>query len=160
MLHLQAAAAGSSDWKDVKEAEYAGTVTNLDAGKSADLKLRLTVDKKAPAADGIAFAAGEYFNEDGSCGGNELKDYQFSILAVGSNPGQVPDSKPTPVTDASNVPVPQGNAHTTPVTTDAGNLAATGSSGTTQVALAAGAAIVLGAGAMVVVRRRKASQQA
>ncbi|MFD3516386.1 LPXTG cell wall anchor domain-containing protein [Streptomyces sp. NPDC058657] len=160
MLHLQAAAAGSSDWKDVKEAEYAGTVTNLAAGKSADLKLRLTVDKKAPAAEGIAFAAGDYYNENGSCGSNELTEYQFSILAAGSNPGKVPDSKPTPVTDKTNVPVPQGNANTTPVTTDAGNLAATGSSGTTQIALAAGAAIVLGAGAVFVVRRRKASQQA
>ncbi|MGW7414204.1 LPXTG cell wall anchor domain-containing protein [Streptomyces sp. NPDC054863] len=160
MLHLQAAAAGSSDWKDVKEAEYAGTVTNLDAGKSADLKLRLTVDKKAPAAEGIAFAAGDFYNEDGSCGVNELTEYQFSILAAGSKPGKVPDSRPTPVTDPANVPVPQGNANTTPVTTDAGNLAATGSSGTTQIALAAGAAIVLGAGAMVVVRRRKASRQA
>ncbi|GAA3488273.1 hypothetical protein GCM10018987_23560 [Streptomyces cremeus] len=160
LLRLQAAGAGSDDWKDVKEAEYAGTVTNLDAGKSADLKLRLTVDKKAPAADGIAFAAGDYANEDGSCGGNDLTEYTFSILTAGSDPGKVPDAKPGKVTNPANVPVPQGGASATPVTTDAGNLAATGSAGTPQVALAAGAAVVLGAGAMFVVRRRKAGQEA
>ncbi|MFJ4874408.1 LPXTG cell wall anchor domain-containing protein [Streptomyces sp. NPDC088745] len=160
LLRLQAAGAGSDDWKDVKEAEYAGTVTNLDAGKSADLKLRLTVDKKAPAADGIAFAAGDYANEDGSCGGNDLTEYTFSILTAGSDPGKVPDAKPGKVANPANVPVPQGGASATPVTTDAGNLAATGSAGTPQVALAAGAAVVLGAGAMFVVRRRKAGQEA
>ncbi len=160
LLHLQAAAAGSDDWKDVKEAEYAGTVTNLDAGKSADLKLRLTVDKKAPAADGIAFAAGDYANEDGSCGGNDLTEYTFSILTAGSDPGKVPDAKPGKVANPADVPVPQGGANATPVTTDAGNLAATGSAGTPQVALAAGSAVVLGAGAMFVVRRRKAGQEA
>ncbi|MFI0977867.1 LPXTG cell wall anchor domain-containing protein [Streptomyces sp. NPDC021093] len=159
LLHLQSAGAGSSDWKDVGEAQYAGTVTNLKAGKSADLKLRLTVDKKAPAADGIAFVAGDYWNENGSCGGNELKEYSFSILAAGSKPGKVDDATSTPVKGNTQVPTPQGGTSTVPVSTDAGNLASTGADGTSQLALAAGAAIVLGAGAVFVVRRRKADQQ-
>ncbi|MGW7415050.1 LPXTG cell wall anchor domain-containing protein [Streptomyces sp. NPDC054863] len=158
LLHLQSAGAGSSDWKDVGEAQYAGTVTNLKAGKSADLKLRLTVDKKAPAADGIAFVAGDYWNENGSCGGNEMQEYTFSILAAGSKPGKVDDATSTPVKNPTQVPVPQGGASTVPVTTD-GSLAATGAEGTSQLALAAGAALVLGAGAVFVARRRKTNQQ-
>ncbi|MFF0745668.1 LPXTG cell wall anchor domain-containing protein [Streptomyces sp. NPDC004111] len=160
LLRLQSAPAGSNAFKDVKEAEYAGTITHLKAGASADLKMRLTVDAKAPAAEGIAFVAGDYWNDNGSCGGNDLKEYGFEILAAGSKPGKVEDSKPSKVKDATQVPVPQGGAGTTPVTTDAsGNLAATGSSGTPQLALAAGAAVVLGAGAVLVVRRRRADQQ-
>jgi colicin import membrane protein len=160
LLRLQSAPAGSNAFKDVKESQYAGTITHLKAGASADLKMRLIIDPKAPAAEGIAFIAGDYWNENGSCGGNDLKEYGFEILAAGSKPGKVEDSKPSKVKDATQVPVPQGGAGATPVTTDAsGNLAATGSSGTPQIALAAGAAVVLGAGAVFVVRRRKVGQQ-
>ncbi|MFI5805726.1 LPXTG cell wall anchor domain-containing protein [Streptomyces sp. NPDC051561] len=155
LLRLQSAPAGSNDFKDVKENAYAGTLTHLKAGASADLKLRLIVDKKAPAAEGIAFIAGDYWNANGSCGGNDLKEYGFSILAAGSKPGKVDDATPTKVKDASNIPVPQGGVNTTPT----GNLAATGSSGTPQIGLAAGAALVLGAGAVFAVRRRNTGRQ-
>ncbi|MFD3512537.1 LPXTG cell wall anchor domain-containing protein [Streptomyces sp. NPDC058657] len=157
LLRLQSAPAGSNAFKDVKEAQYAGTVTHLKAGASADLKMRLIVDKKAPAAEGIAFVAGDYWNDNGSCGSNDLKEYGFEILAAGSKPGKVEDSTPTEVKDATRVPVPQGGAGTTPVGTGTGgSLAATGSSGTPQLGLAAGATVLLGAGAVFVARRRKA----
>jgi colicin import membrane protein len=161
LLRLQAAAAGSNSFKDVEQATYAGTITHLKDGASADLKLRLIVDAKAPAADGYGFVAGDYWNNDGSCGGNDLKEYNFSILAAGSKPDKVTDSTPGKVKDTTKVTLPQGGASATPITTDAsGNLAATGSSGTSQIALAAGAAVALGAGAVFVVRRRKADHQA
>ncbi|GHH38042.1 hypothetical protein GCM10018773_15370 [Streptomyces candidus] len=161
LLRLQAAPAGSNSFKDVEAASYAGTITHLKDGASADLKLRLIVDAKAPAADGYGFVAGDYWNTDGSCGGNDLREYNFSILAAGSKPGKVTESKPGKVKDTTEVILPQGGRSTTPVTTDAsGNLAATGASGTSQLALTAGAAIALGAGAVFVVRRRKADTQA
>ncbi|WP_433546783.1 LPXTG cell wall anchor domain-containing protein [Streptomyces sp. CA-294286] len=160
LLRLQAATAGSNSFKDVEAAAYAGTLTHLKDGASADLKLRLIVDAKAPAADGYGFVAGDYWNNDGSCGGNDFREYNFSILAAGSKPGKVTESKPGKVKDTTKVTLPQGGRSATPVTpvtTDAsGNLAATGSSGTSQLALTAGAAIALGAGAVFVVRRRKA----
>jgi colicin import membrane protein len=160
LLQLQSAAAGSNDWKDVGEAQYAGTIINLEAGKSADLKLRLKVDKKAPASEGLAFVSGDSIADPENCIQNPLKEYPFSVLPAGSKIDDVDDSKPKDVKDTDSVKTPQGNSSVVPVTTDAGNLAATGSSGTPQIALAAGAAVVLGAGAVFVVRRRKPGQQA
>lgn len=139
----------------------------LAKGGQADVKLRLTVDAKTPTAQGVAFAAGAYENEDGSCGfGDDSKAF-FDIVPAGKDDKPAPTPTPSPsTTTATPTPVPtvttgntnttpQGGSSTTPV--NRGTLAATGSGDhLPQLGLAAGAAVVLGAGALVVARRRKA----
>ncbi|MEU8524391.1 LAETG motif-containing sortase-dependent surface protein [Streptomyces sp. NPDC048629] len=154
-------------WKDADdESEDAdefgiGNVGPLKAKSSVDVKLRLKVDAKIPAGQGAAFVAGDYWNEDESCGGTpDLDYYEFEILAKGSNPGKVDDAKGKP--GKSNTPGTQGGANN-PVTNGStnGSLAKTGSSDVVpQIAMAGAAAVALGAGAVFLVRRRKAGSDA
>ncbi|MFJ1745387.1 LAETG motif-containing sortase-dependent surface protein [Streptomyces sp. NPDC088116] len=160
-FHLQWSTAASPAWKKVDEGGYAGSISPLKAGSHADVKLRLKVDAKAPAGDGLAFVAGDYFNDDESCGGNFLTEYAFALLAAGSTPGEVGDAGPGKTTPRTPNTKPQGGTSNTPVSSGTpaatGALADTGSSSVLpQLAAAAGAAVALGAGAIFVVRRRKA----
>ncbi|MDT9690609.1 LPXTG cell wall anchor domain-containing protein [Streptomyces sp. P9(2023)] len=143
-------------WNDVPVAEEL-PVGTLKSKTSADIKLRLKVDADTPAGQGITFSAGDFWNEDGTCGGTpDLTEYEFDILAKGSTPGKVEDAKGTPGTKNT---TQQGATSTTPVTN--GTLAKTGSSdANAQLALAGAAAVAIGAGAMIVVRRRKAGADA
>ncbi|MFG2642649.1 LPXTG cell wall anchor domain-containing protein [Streptomyces sp. NPDC048370] len=155
-LDLEWYTADEKKWNDVPVAEelFVGT---LKPKASADIKLRLKVDANTPAGQGLTFAAGDFWNEDGTCGGTpDLTEYKFDILAKGSNPGKVDDAKGTP---GGKNTTTQGGTSTTAVTT--GQLAKTGSNDAMpQIALAGGAAVALGAGAMFVVRRRKAGADA
>lgn len=149
LVHLQWSSTSSSKWETVDNEHYMDAISPLKAGAHADVKMRLTVDASAPAGNGVTFVAGDYFNDNGTCGGTpDLEGYEFLIAAAGTKPGKVPDAKPT-TPDLT----PQSGASATPV---GGSLAATGSSGTSQLALASGAAMAIGAGAVFVVRRRKA----
>ncbi|MEV8224700.1 LAETG motif-containing sortase-dependent surface protein [Streptomyces sp. NPDC079167] len=154
LVHLQWSSASSSTWKNVDNENYIEKISPLKAGAHADIKLRLTVDAEAPAGNGVTFVAGDYWNGDGTCGGSpDLEGYEFMIAAAGSNPGKVPDAKPSSKPKPSGLK-PQSGASASPVS---GSLAATGSSSaTSQLALASGAALAIGAGAVFVVRRRKA----
>ncbi|MFF8843565.1 peptidase [Streptomyces sp. NPDC015127] len=139
----------SPEWTDVVDGGYAGSISPLKAGAHADVKLRLKVDAKAPAGDGVAFIAGDYVNDDDTCGGNFFTEYEFDVLAAGSKPGTVDDAKPGKTSKTKPAAVPQGGTN--------GTLANTGSaSALPQLAAAAGAAVALGAGAVFVVRRRNA----
>ncbi|MFE0736386.1 peptidase [Streptomyces sp. NPDC058855] len=156
-------------WTPVSE-EFDGIELGaLAKGGQADVKLRLTVDAKAPTAQGVAFATGAYENEDGSCGYGDNSEAFFDIVPAGKGDKPTPVPTPTPspsATTATPTPVPTvttGNANTTPyggsstTPVNRGALAATGSGDhLPQLGLAAGAAVVLGAGALVVARRRKA----
>lgn len=158
LVSLQWSSASSSKWKTVDNEHYMDAISPLKAHAHADVKMRLTIDASAPAGNGITFVVGDYFNDNGTCGGNpELQGYEFLIAAAGSNPGKVDDAKPgttEPNTDLK----PQSGASAGPVS---GSLAATGSSSAmSQLALASGAAMVIGAGAVFVVRRRKAGSHA
>ncbi|WP_418958504.1 LPXTG cell wall anchor domain-containing protein [Streptomyces tritici] len=153
------------EWKDAdeeSETEFGiGNVGPLKAKSSLTVKLRLKVDAKVPAGQGAAFVAGDYWNEDESCGGTpDLDYYEFEILAQGSKPGKVDDAKGKPGKPNGNTA--QGGTSNTPVATGTtGTLAKTGSSDAVpQLALAGAAAVALGAGAMVVARRRKAGADA
>ncbi|MER7625492.1 peptidase [Streptomyces sp. NPDC126503] len=155
-------------WTPVSE-EFDGIALGaLAKGGQADVKLRLTVDAKAPTAQGVAFAAGAYENEDGSCGYGDNSEAFFDIVPAGKDDKPTPTPTPTPspsTTTATPTPVPTvttGNANTTPyggsstTPVNRGTLAATGSGDhLPQLGLAAGAAVVLGAGALVVARRRR-----
>ncbi|MFG2756845.1 peptidase [Streptomyces wuyuanensis] len=160
-LDLEWSTAADPKWRDAApESEL--SVGALKAKSSVDVKLRLKVDADIPAGQGAAFVTAEYVNKDDSCGGYpDLDYYEFQILAKGTDPGKVEDAEGRP--GKGNDTTEQGGSSTTPVNgnggtgTGSGPLAETGAgSALPKIALAGGAVIVLGAGAVVVTRRRKA----
>ncbi|MGW2057716.1 peptidase [Streptomyces sp. NPDC001840] len=156
-FHLQWSTTASPAWKNVEEVGSAGSISPLKAHAHADVKLRLKVDAKAPAGDGLAFVAGDYINDE-SCGGNLPTEYAFELLAAGSAVDDVDDAKPGKSTPGTPDNRAQGVTSTTPLDSVAtGSLASTGSpSALPQFAAAAGATVVLGAVAVFAVRRRNA----
>ncbi|WP_093800508.1 LPXTG cell wall anchor domain-containing protein [Streptomyces sp. Wb2n-11] len=170
LLKLQWSSASSTTWKTVDDTYYIDPVSPLEAGAHSDIKLRLKVDAKAPAGQGVAFAAGDYYNDDESCGGTpDLATYEFEIAAAAAagTPGNTPDATPTPsatpaatptATPTAVAPTPQGGVSDQPVN---GSLANTGSSSAVpQVALVGGAALLAGAGAVFAARRRRGGSAA
>ncbi|MFI9613344.1 peptidase [Streptomyces sp. NPDC052023] len=162
-LDLEWSTAANPQWRDT---DLMGglSVGPLAAKSSADVKLRLKVDAGIPAGQGAAFASADYVNKDDSCGGYpDLNDHEFQILAKGSDPGKVEDAEGKPGNTGNTTE--QGGTSTTAVNESGGSgngpLAETGSSeALPKVALVAGAALVLGAGAVVAARRRKADADA
>ncbi|MDQ0795046.1 LAETG motif-containing sortase-dependent surface protein [Streptomyces sp. B1I3] len=159
LVHLQWSNGSSSKWQTVDNEHYMDAISPLKAHAHADIKMRLAIDASAPAGNGVTFVAGDYFNDNGSCGGSpDLEGYEFLIAAAGSKPGKVDDAKPSTNKPNTSGVKPQSGASARPVT---GSLAATGSSSaTSQLALASGAAVAIGAGALFVVRRRKVGSDA
>ncbi|MEU2430710.1 peptidase [Streptomyces sp. NPDC007861] len=157
-LDLEWSTAANPEWEDV-DPMSGPIVGSLKAKSSVDVKLRLKIDAEVPAGQGAVGVAADYYNNDESCGGSpDINEYVFQILTKGSNPGNVDDAEGEP--GEPNDPTPQGGTSTPSAngtTGGDGSLAATGSSDVMpQFALASGAALVLGAGAVVVARRRKA----
>ncbi|WP_031079972.1 LPXTG cell wall anchor domain-containing protein [Streptomyces sp. NRRL WC-3549] len=155
LLRLQWSSGSSSQWNTVDNENYIRAISPLKAGAHADIKLRLSVDAAAPAGEGVTFVAGDYWNDNGACGGSpKLTGYEFEIAPAGSKPGKVDDAKPgTTKPNTSGLTAQSGTLAT-------GSLAATGTDATSQLALASGAAVALGAGAMFVVRRRRTGADA
>ncbi|MFF3758887.1 peptidase [Streptomyces sp. NPDC002185] len=153
------------EWTKFSEEFDSIEVGKLAKGASYDVKLRLTVDAKAAAGKGMVFAYGEYENNDGSCGiGDDFANATFDILAAdkGDKPEPKPsETTPTPApsvtTGGNSNTTQQGGSSNTPVN---GTLAATGANDTLPLGYAAAGAVALGAGALVVARRRKAGAQA
>ncbi|MCX4653066.1 LPXTG cell wall anchor domain-containing protein [Streptomyces microflavus] len=155
-LKLKWSSASSPKWKTVDGDLYIDTIGALKRGEHGDIKLRLDVDAKAPAGQGLTFIAGDYFNKDGCGLTPDAAVNKFDIKAAAGKPTPKPDPKPTKTAAAGSGVTPQGSGSSVPVNTTNGSLAATGSSdATAQIALAGGAAVVLGAGAMFLVRRRR-----
>ncbi|MFF2570257.1 LPXTG cell wall anchor domain-containing protein [Streptomyces sp. NPDC058084] len=163
-LHLTWSSATSPKWQAVDEEEGFSSLSALKPGTSFDFKLKVAVDAKAPAGDGVVVAGGAYVNKDGSCGWAEEGSYaEFGIVkaAKPGKPGSTGGS-----TGGNGNTTQQGGQSNTPVTngtsgSTGGTLAKTGAgSSTMPIALAGAAAVALGAGAMVVVRRRKAGADA
>ncbi|MFF5725126.1 LAETG motif-containing sortase-dependent surface protein [[Kitasatospora] papulosa] len=152
LVHLQWSSGSSSKWQNVDNENYMDPISSLKGGAHVDVKMRLAIDASAPAGNGVTFVAGDYWNDNGSCGGSpDLEGYEFLIAAKGSKPVKG-EATPGPVKPNTPDVKPQSGS-STPV----GSLAATGSSdATSQLALASGAALAIGAGAVFFVRRRKA----
>ncbi|WP_354597342.1 LAETG motif-containing sortase-dependent surface protein [Streptomyces sp. JL1001] len=163
-FRLQWSTKSAPKWQNAEPDDYIDGVGALKPGAHADVKLRLTLDKATPAGNGVAFFAADFFNEDGSCGGApDLDMYEFDVKAAGSKPGTTEDAKPSTTPRPGNTgTTPQGSVSGTPASTGSnGSLAATGSSSaTTPIALAGGAAVLLGAAAVFVARRRKTGTDA
>ncbi|MFD0072112.1 peptidase [Streptomyces sp. NPDC127166] len=161
-ISVEWSSADNPEWTKVTKEFDSIEVGKLVKGGQADVKLRLTVKADAPAGKGSTFAFGAYENNDGSCGMSE--DYatlQFDILAADKGdkpkPTDTPSPAPTVTTGGNTNTTQQGGRSNTPVN---GTLAATGANDTLPVGLAAVGAVALGAGALVVARRRKAGAQA
>ncbi|MFI5660508.1 LPXTG cell wall anchor domain-containing protein [Streptomyces sp. NPDC051684] len=152
-LHLKSKQNGQ--WKSVPQDDFAGAFNDVKAGAHVDLPLRLSIDRSAPAGYGATLAIGTYGNKDETCGTGDLGVYEFTINPVGAGNSTTPageGNKPKPQGSAS----PVANSGSGNGSTD-GSLAHTGSSSALPtIGLAGGAAVVLGAGAVYVVRRRKA----
>ncbi|GAA2344702.1 hypothetical protein Scani_40690 [Streptomyces caniferus] len=156
-------------WKTFHDAEPEDLFGFFAVGprSTLTLQLRTRVVKNAKPGAGYALAAGDFRNRDGSCGSAKEAWYDFTILPAGAKPTQSPTAKPsepgkpggageagqssasgggTGGSDSSDGLSPQGG----------GRLASTGSSSALpMIALAGGAAMVVGAGAVIGVRRRK-----
>ncbi|CAL9312721.1 LAETG motif-containing sortase-dependent surface protein [Streptomyces sp. SudanB182_2057] len=139
----------------------------IGAHSTVTLQLRTRVVKTAETGAGYMFAAADYRNRDGSCGSSKETWYDFTILPAGTKPTQSPSTQPSKPSEPSGSAEPSrsatpgggtGGSATTggPGPQGGGHLAETGSSSALPaIGLAAGAAVVAGAGTVFVVRRRK-----
>jgi LPXTG-motif cell wall-anchored protein len=154
----------SGRWERIGDENWAGDyffyVEKLKAKASQTVDLRFIVDKGAPAGDSYSFGSGAYVdNIDGQdCIAEGWAQYDFEVLKAGST-----NPKPGTATPNDNggskdpVKKPQGNVADLPT----GNLAETGSSSALPtIGLVGGAALVAGAGAVFIARRRKAGSDA
>ncbi|MFB7110507.1 LAETG motif-containing sortase-dependent surface protein [Streptomyces sp. NPDC056190] len=131
--------------------------TDVQAKESFSIDLRLSIDSKAPAGMGFAISIGMYADDKGNCVYSSDDDfYQFDVLAAGSKSGNPGDAKP----QGGRKPLPAKPAGDNQIVPQ-GHLAQTGSnSALPMIAVAGGAAVAVGAGAVFVVRRRKADMGA
>ncbi|GAP53392.1 integral membrane protein [Streptomyces azureus] len=157
-VQLQAWDPQDKIWVDLNAGGYAvgyvGYTDELKPDYQVNIPLRLNVKPSAPVGAGFSLGATIYGDNDDECTGFGEISYKFQIVSAGTD---TDGTKPTeggkaPVTDEK----PSGN---TPEVT--GSLAETGSSSALpMISLVGGAAVVAGAGAIFVVRRRKAGAQA
>ncbi|MFH9010588.1 LAETG motif-containing sortase-dependent surface protein [Streptomyces sp. NPDC017943] len=157
-VQLQAWDPDSKVWTDLNEGGFAvgyvGYTDELKPGYEVDIPLRLNVSKSAPVGAGFSLGATIYGDDDAECTGFGDVSYRFQIVSAGTDTGgtKPQEGGKAPVTDEK----PSGN---TPEVT--GSLAETGSSSALpMISLVGGAAVVAGAGAIFVVRRRKAGAEA
>ena len=157
-VQLQAWNPQDKIWVDLNEGGYAvgyvGYTDELKPEYQVNIPLRLNVKPSAPVGAGFSLGATIYGDNDAECIGFGDVSYKFQIVAAGTDTGgtKPQEGGKAPVTDEK----PSGD---TPEVT--GSLAETGSSSALpMISLVGGAAVVAGAGAVFVVRRRKAGAQA
>ncbi|MFB8030818.1 LAETG motif-containing sortase-dependent surface protein [Streptomyces sp. NPDC056465] len=152
-VRLQALNESEGTWEDLDElgtsSGYVGETEGIKPGYEVDIALRLKVEASAPVGTGFSLGGGLVFGDDFEsepCFSDVA--YKFQIVEAGDDDGAKPQ-------EGGKIPVPSGkpSGTTNQVT---GSLAETGSSSSTPVfALAGATAVVLGAGALFVARRRK-----
>ncbi|MET9659488.1 LAETG motif-containing sortase-dependent surface protein [Streptomyces sp. NPDC006510] len=150
-VSLQALDPETHRWVELSEdgraVGYVGQSDEIPAGYEVDIPLRINVKPTAPVGAGFTLGAGLYVG-DKDCMGVSDVAYKFKIVKSGG-------SGSTPQTGGS-APIPSTKPAENPTGTVSGSLAETGSSSALPVfATAGGAAVVLGAGAMFIVRRRR-----
>ncbi|CAL9505228.1 hypothetical protein SUDANB58_03537 [Streptomyces sp. enrichment culture] len=161
-VQLQAWDPEAEIWQDLNEGGeavgYVGYTPTLEAGYEVEIPMRLNVTSKAPVGAGFTLGATIYGDTDGRCTGFGDVSYRFQIVAAGTN------TEGTKPTEGGKAPIAENKPAGT-TTTNApkvtGTLAETGSSSALPViGLVGGIAVVAGAGAVFVVRRRKAGAEA
>ncbi|MFJ5679635.1 LPXTG cell wall anchor domain-containing protein [Streptomyces sp. NPDC093097] len=144
------------------DSEFTGFPVAAHSTVTLPLRVRAIVSAKPGA--GYAIIEGTFYNKDGSCGDSNHEQYDFKILPAGGKPGK--PGRPGKPSESANPgggatggstggSTPQGGAEETAAN---GQLAATGSSSALPtIALVGGVAMAVGAGAVITVRRRKAT---
>ncbi|MFF2410200.1 LAETG motif-containing sortase-dependent surface protein [Streptomyces sp. NPDC058092] len=150
-VSLQALDQDTNKWEDLNEdgraVGYVGQSDDIRPGYEVDIPLRINVKSTAPVGAGFTLGAGLYVGDKDCLGFSDVA-YKFKIVNSG-------ESGSTPQTGGT-APVPSTKPADNPTAKVSGSLAETGSSSAVPVfATAGGAAIVLGAGAMFIVRRRR-----
>lgn len=150
--------------------EHIAHVDTMKPGGQSDVKLRMTVEAAAEEGDAFALFAVDASDAYNPCVLGPMKRYDFELLPAGSEPGAVDDAQPgdpgkedderaSSATSGTKVSAQGGTSEKaagTAATDATGNLAQTGSSSAMgPLALAGAVTVVLGAGAVVAVRRRK-----
>ncbi|MEV0448845.1 LPXTG cell wall anchor domain-containing protein [Streptomyces sp. NPDC050600] len=154
----------SPKWQPADKGFASGTA--LKPGESFDFKLKVSVGTATEADSGeLEIGVIRFTEEDGTCGYSTVGGHQhFTITGKHGKPEQPGKPGKPEKPEQPGKPAPgEGTGGTGGSTGSAtgGGLATTGSSDATMpLALAGGAAVVLGAGAMVLVRRRKAGADA
>ncbi|AJE85038.1 integral membrane protein [Streptomyces albus] len=151
----------SGKWERIGSKEWAGDyffyAEKLTAGKSQSVALRVAIAEDAPAGDAYSFGSGAYLDqvEEQDCIAEGWAAYDFQVLKAGSanpEPGEAEPGKGGGKDGKGNHPKPAGKVSELP----GGSLAETGSSSVLPaIGLVGGLAVLAGAGAVVVVRRRK-----
>ncbi|MGW2177375.1 LAETG motif-containing sortase-dependent surface protein [Streptomyces sp. NPDC001732] len=150
-VRLQALDPETGTWEELSEegraVGYVGQSDEIPAGYEVDIALRINVRSTAPVGSGFTLGAGLYVGDKDCLGVSDVA-YKFKIVEAG-------DSGSTPQT-GGRAPVPSTKPAHNATGKVSGSLAETGSSSALPVfATAGGIAVVLGAGAMFVVRRRR-----
>lgn len=157
-VSLQAWNPDDKVWEDLNETDYAagyvGYTDVLEPDYEVNIPMRVNVKANAPVGAGFTLGATIYGDSDGECFGYGDVAYKFQIVAAGTN---TDGTKPT---EGGKAPVTNEKpAATTPEVT--GSLAETGSSSALpMIGLAGGLAVLVGGGAVFVVRRRKTGAEA
>lgn len=153
-VQLQAYNPDDKVWEDVDSEGYAvgyvGYTDELKPDYEVNIPLRINVKSSAPVGAGFSLGASIYGDADDECLGFGEVAYKFQIVAAGTDTGgtKPQEGGKVPVTDK-----PADKSNTPEVD---GSLAETGSSSALpMIGLAGGLAVVAGAGAVFVVRRRK-----
>lgn len=152
-VRLQALNEEEGTWEDLNElgtsSGYVGETDEIKPGYEIDISLRIKVKASAPVGSGFSLGGGLVFGEEEALPCFTDVAYKFQIVKAGDEDGTKPQ-------EGGKVPVPAEKPSEGKAGQVTGSLAETGSSSSTPMfALAGGAAVVLGAGAMFVVRRRK-----
>ncbi len=151
-------------WKALETAESPDvTFAGVEPGERVDIRMRLTLDKDAEKGHAVAAFAVDPAEDAVPCLYGPMKSYDLEVLPAGSTPNPSPSGSGDPSASPSPSPSPTGSATASPSAAPGaspqggtgGGLAATGAE-VTSVALTAASALVLGAGAVAVSRRRKA----
>ncbi|MFF2844980.1 LAETG motif-containing sortase-dependent surface protein [Streptomyces sp. NPDC058001] len=151
-VRLQAKVGGV--WEDVVDEEgYSMNFLDLStipAGKTLNYQLRLDVRSNAPIGSALTIGGGFYLDEAAQCVGSEQVGYVIEIVKPGTG---TDGTKPQ---EGGKAPIPTEKPNSGNTQKVTGNLAETGSSSALPViGLVGGIAVVAGAGAVFVVRRRK-----
>ncbi|MGW1727128.1 LAETG motif-containing sortase-dependent surface protein [Streptomyces sp. NPDC002306] len=127
--------------------------TELGPKATVDIKLRVDITARAEPSDAYSVGFGGYLDTEKNCVHSSFALYEFEVLAPGSSNEDPGEAKPGKGGKPTGGKEPQGGADEIPAT---GNLASTGSSSALpMIGLVGGVAVVAGAGAVFMVRRRK-----
>ncbi|MFG1667918.1 LAETG motif-containing sortase-dependent surface protein [Streptomyces sp. Y7] len=144
------------DGKVVFTGSFVASLDKLEANSTSSLDLRVRVKSSAPAGSSFALSQAIYAGEESACYGNG-EFYEFTVLAAGSEPGDVDPADPTGEKPSGiDGKKPQGEVEEV-----TGNLAETGAdSNLPVIGTIGGIAIVAGAGVVFAMKRRKVGAEA